>query len=78
MSAKTVELREAQANLKDLLTLVAQGTEIVVTDGTIPVARLVPVKSCSTPRTAGLHAGAIWSSEDFDHPLPDTFWSDPV
>jgi hypothetical protein len=34
MSAKTVDLREAQANLKDLLSLVAQGTEIVLTDGT--------------------------------------------
>ncbi len=26
------------------------------------------------PRIAGLHAGAIWMSDDFDEPLPDEFW----
>ncbi len=26
-------------------------------------------------RKAGLHAGAIWVSEDFDEPLPDEFWT---
>jgi hypothetical protein len=25
-------------------------------------------------RIAGLHAGAIHTSEDFDEPLPDEFW----
>lgn len=28
-----------------------------------------------TPRMAGLHAGAIWTSDDFDEPLPDEFWT---
>jgi hypothetical protein len=27
-----------------------------------------------TQRKAGLHAGAIWMSDDFDEPLPDEFW----
>jgi len=35
-----------------------------------PVARLVPI----SVRAAGLHAGAIWTSPDFDEPLPDEFW----
>lgn len=26
------------------------------------------------PRILGLHPGAIWTSEDFDDPLPDEFW----
>ncbi len=26
------------------------------------------------PRVLGLHPGAIWTSEDFDDPLPDEFW----
>lgn len=28
----------------------------------------------SQPRIAGLHAGEIWTSDDFDDPLPDEFW----
>jgi hypothetical protein len=28
-----------------------------------------------TPRKAGLHAGAIWTSDDFDEPMPDEFWT---
>ena len=28
----------------------------------------------SQPRILGLHAGAIWTSDDFDEPLPDEFW----
>ncbi len=26
------------------------------------------------PRIAGLHAGQYWIAEDFDAPLPDSFW----
>jgi hypothetical protein len=26
------------------------------------------------PRILGLHPGAIWTSDDFDDPLPDEFW----
>ncbi len=26
------------------------------------------------PRTPGLHAGRYWIAEDFDAPLPDSFW----
>ncbi|MBL8165181.1 MAG: DUF2281 domain-containing protein [Anaerolineae bacterium] len=25
-------------------------------------------------RILGLHPGAIWTSDDFDDPLPDEFW----
>jgi hypothetical protein len=28
----------------------------------------------SQPRIAGLNAGMIWTSDDFDEPLPDEFW----
>lgn len=27
-----------------------------------------------TPRIPGLHAGEVWISEDFNEPLPDSFW----
>jgi antitoxin (DNA-binding transcriptional repressor) of toxin-antitoxin stability system len=76
MLTKTVDVRETQANLQELLSLVREGTEIVLTEGTTPLARLVPMVSSPTQRVAGLHAGAIWTSEDFDEPLPEEFWTE--
>ena len=75
MLTKMVDVQEAQTNLQELLSLVSKGTEIVLTEGTIPLARLVPISLPSTPRVAGLHTGAIWTSEDFDEPLPEDFWT---
>lgn len=75
MLTKTVDVQEAQTNLQELLSLVSKGTEIVLTEGTIPRARLVPISAPSTPRVAGLHTEAIWTSEDFDEPLPEDFWT---
>jgi len=34
-----------------------------------------PVPVLTKPRVPGLHPGAIWTSEDFDEPLPDEFWT---
>ena len=74
MAAKTVDVQEAQSHLKELLSLVGTGTEIILVEGHTPVARLVPLESPSTTRVAGLHQGAMWTSDDFDEPLPDAFW----
>jgi antitoxin (DNA-binding transcriptional repressor) of toxin-antitoxin stability system len=74
MLTKTVDVRETQTNLQELLSLVREGTEVILTEGTTPLARLVPIALSTTPRVAGLHAGAIWTSEDFDEPLPEEFW----
>jgi prevent-host-death family protein len=75
MQTKMVDIREAQAQLADLLVLVAAGTEIILTADSTPLARIVPMAGATTPRVAGLHPGAIWTSEDFDEPLPEEFWS---
>lgn len=76
VTVKTVEVREAQDQLPELLSMVAEGTEIVLTDGTTPVARLMPMNGQPKQRIAGLHAyaGAAWTSDDFDDELPDEFW----
>lgn len=76
MLTKTVDVRETQANLQELLSLVREGTEIVLTEGTTPLARLVPIVVSPAQRVAGLHAGAIWTSEDFDEPLTEEFWTE--
>ncbi len=67
---KQIDVKEAQARFQELLAQIALGVEWILTDGMTPVARLVPVSG----RVAGLHAGAIWVSPDFDEPLPDEFW----
>jgi antitoxin (DNA-binding transcriptional repressor) of toxin-antitoxin stability system len=72
MLTKTFDVRKAQKDLKELLSLVVAGTEIVFTEGDTPIARLVSIGR----RVAGLHSGAIWTSQDFDEPLPEEFWVD--
>lgn len=71
MLTKTIDVKKRLPELKGLLSLVANGTEVVLAEGDTPIARLVPI----TKRVAGLHAGAIWTSEDFDEPLPDEYWT---
>jgi len=75
MQTKTVDVHEAQVHLADLLLLVTAGTEIILTAGSTPLARIVPMAGATTPRVPGLHPGAIWTSEAFDDPLPEEFWS---
>jgi len=75
MLKKTVDVREAQIPLKELLPLVIAGTEIIFAEDSTPVARLVPIALPTTPRVAGLHTGAIWISDDFNEPLPEEFWT---
>lgn len=75
MLTKIVDVHEAETNLRELLSMVLKGAEIVLTEGNTPLARLVPIASQATPRIAGLHSGAIWMSEDFDEPLPEEFWT---
>ena len=67
---------EAQEKLQDLLTQALAGDEVIITEHGKPVARLVPVTGtgASKKRVAGLNRGTIWTSEDFDQPLPDEFW----
>ncbi len=75
MSTKTIEIEEAQTQLKELLELAREGTEIILVEGNTPLARLVPVEAAK-PRVLGLHAhlGAAWISDDFNEPLSDNFW----
>jgi antitoxin (DNA-binding transcriptional repressor) of toxin-antitoxin stability system len=75
MPTKTVEVQQTQTYLKELLGLVVQGSEIILTQDNTPIARLVPITvSPTTARVAGLHLDAIWMSDDFDDPLSKEFW----
>jgi len=72
MTTQTIDVNKAPPDLKGLLSLVAEGTDVVLTEGDHPVARLVSIGK----RVAGLHPGAIRTAEDFDAPLPDEFWTE--
>ena len=69
----TLDIRELPTRLEEVLALAASGGEVILTDGAIPRARLVPC-GATGPRGAGLHAGAIQPAPDFDAPLPEEFW----
>ncbi len=74
MLTETVDVQEVQTRFTELLSLMQQGTQVILAQDNIPLARIVPIASSTKPRVAGLHKGAIWISDDFDEPLPEEFW----
>ena len=70
MQTETVDLNEAQAHFKELMHRVVAGLHVVLSENEKPIAHIVPAGG----RVPGLHSGAIWTSDDFDAPLPDEFW----
>jgi antitoxin (DNA-binding transcriptional repressor) of toxin-antitoxin stability system len=75
METKTFDVRKPQSKLQDLVAWIVKGTEVVLTEGDKPIARVVPFLSSTTPRVVGLHTGKIWTSADFDAPLPEGSWT---
>lgn len=75
MPTKTVDIREVEQHLSELLSLVSEGTEIVVTQNDAPLARILPPDATLKSRVPGLHPGAFVVADDFDEPLPDEFWT---
>ncbi len=74
MTVQTIDLLKTPTDLKKLLSFVNKGEEILLTEGSKPVARVLPMFTSEAARVPGLHAGAIWMSDDFDAPLSDEFW----
>jgi antitoxin (DNA-binding transcriptional repressor) of toxin-antitoxin stability system len=74
MSPKIVTVEEAEACLRALIGLAAQGEEVVIADGEQLQVKLVPMSQAPHKRLFGQHRGKITMSPDFDAPLPDDFW----
>lgn len=72
---RTIDIHTSQISMEDILFLIRQGIEVIMTDANTQLARIVPSLPPRKERIAGLHAGAIWTSDDFDDPLPDEFWA---
>jgi antitoxin (DNA-binding transcriptional repressor) of toxin-antitoxin stability system len=72
--ATAIDIRELPARFEEALALAVDGGEVILLDGSIPRARLVPFGQAPA-RAAGLHPGALQPAPDFDAPLPDDFWA---
>lgn len=65
----TVKDQAEQLSYSDkilLIQILHKATGVTSTD--------TPLLHSPKPRIAGLHAGKGWIAEDFDAPLPDSFW----
>lgn len=75
MTVQTVNIGKVEKQLAELLAIVEHGSEIVIAQNGKPIARLAAVPNGKKKkRIPGLNRGTIWTSEDFDAPLPDAFW----
>jgi antitoxin (DNA-binding transcriptional repressor) of toxin-antitoxin stability system len=68
----TITLADAQANLAEVIAGLAAGDEVLITDGTRPVARLSAVPSPPPePRKPGSAVGLLTVVSDDDEHLKD-------
>jgi antitoxin (DNA-binding transcriptional repressor) of toxin-antitoxin stability system len=76
MVLKHIDLDTTAITLEELLQELSMETEILLTRGDVPVAKIAPPPSETTPlkRVLGLHEGEGWISDDFTAPLPESFW----
>jgi len=70
----TIEIHDLPFRLEEALALTSAGREVILAEGAVPRARLVPIRTTTSPRVAGLHPQAIQATADFDEPLADEFW----
>jgi antitoxin (DNA-binding transcriptional repressor) of toxin-antitoxin stability system len=73
---KTISITENQIDLSDLLAQMDDGAEVVLMEGNVPVGKVMRLKPVdkSRPRRANLFPNSMKMSDDFDEPLPDSFW----
>ncbi len=76
MVLKHIDLDKTSLTVEELLRELTDETEILLTRGTVPVAKIAPSLPAPTPqkRVLGLHEGEGWISDDFTAELPDSFW----
>ena len=76
----TIDIRELPHRIDEAIAQSQAGVEVVIVDGGVPQAKIVPVEQSPPsqeavkPRIAGLHPGAFVIADDFDEYLGDEFW----
>ncbi len=68
MSA-TITIEEARAHLAELISKLAPGEEVVITDNQQPVARLLPVKTKVLRKLGTMRGSVKYIAPDFDAPF---------
>jgi antitoxin (DNA-binding transcriptional repressor) of toxin-antitoxin stability system len=74
VAVQTQMVEATNEDLKELIRLVQEGVEVILTENGVPLAHILPMNEEKKTRIMGLHAGAWEVSDDFDDPLPDEFW----
>lgn len=69
-----VNIHHAKTHLSELIAAAERGEDVVIARANRPSVRLVPVAQPKRARTPGLNRGAMRMSDDFDAPLPESFW----
>jgi prevent-host-death family protein len=70
MKPCVVTIHEAKTNLSRLLQRASNGEEVIISRGSKPVARLVPVGEIKSRRQPGSLKGRLVISPEFFEPLP--------
>jgi prevent-host-death family protein len=68
---ETITIHKAKTNLSRLIERVCKGEEIVISRGSEPVVRLVPVNDSHGRRKSGALKGKLHMSPEFFEPLPE-------
>lgn len=75
MKTRAIDVQKSKIEIQDLVPWIKAGEEIILAEGDKPIARIVPIVSSTKERVPDIHAGQIWTSDDFDDSLPDDFWT---
>ena len=67
----TVELKEAEGRLAELIAEVASGEEVIIMREDGAAFKIVPVTPLALHPTFGSAKGLVKMAEDFDEPLED-------
>ena len=74
MNTKRVSLAEADGHMAELFAAAKRGEEVVIEDDEHNQVKLVTLPRVRKPRVLGLHAGLVDIGDDFNEPLPESFW----
>lgn len=70
----TIDVRDLPSRLEAVIAEAEEGIEVLVSVGNTVRARLVPIPKVDRMQS-GLFRGAITTTDDFDAPMSDDFWT---
>lgn len=70
MKTRVVTIHEAKTNLSRLLQQACKGEHVIISRGSTPVARLVPIEAVNAKRQPGLLKGKLVVGPEFFESLP--------